>query len=163
MPTKIRKNSWAKFCREFSQANQFRHATMRIENDSTDHIETVAPSIFLGLVASRQKKRVTKVSLYGGSSSFDRVVEPMASVIQPTSISVTKDETGADDCLKIVDGDGMTVSLSLEGKQSSQFCHTLKKEIAHSVHERRGRNHGGGIDDWLEAERMITKVEHELV
>ena len=162
MYTKVRKNSWAKFCREFNQANQFRHVTVRIEDDPMYHVKTVASSIFLGLLVAKQGRRITKISLCSGSSCLDRNVEPMASVNQPVSVSITKDETGVDDCLKIVAEDGMTVSLSLEGKQDPQLCHTLMKEIAHSIYERRGGSHGNDVEDWLEAENMITDVKHEF-
>ena len=163
MFTKIKKSDWLRFCKEFNQANQYRRASVKIEYESTGSVETVESSIFLGFSVSKKGRWIEEISLIVGSNNPYMIAEPVVSIYRPVNISVMKNDNGADNHIMITDGDCIVVSMSLSGDQDIQLRHVLNEELAHSVFERRGSGHGNDLDDWLEAEKIITEAEYELV
>ncbi len=41
--------------------------------------------------------------------------------------------------------------------QEIESIHEMIKKKAYEIHEKRGKQHGRDIDDWLEAERIIKQ------
>ena len=163
MFTDIKKTNWLQFCKKFNLSNQYRLMGVRIENESTGFVIEMESSIFLGFAVSKRGRWIEEISLIAGSKNPNNIAEPIASIFQPLTMSVMKDEMEVDSHLKITGTDGTTMSLLLNSEQNPQLRHTLKEEIAHSVFERRGCNHGCDLDDWDKAEKIITEAEHELV
>ena len=158
----IKKANWLQFCKQFNLDNQYRRVKVNIMQESIGITEIAESSMFLGLSISKKGRRIDEMRLIVGGKNQDVIAEPVAVVYQPFTLSVMKDDTGADIQLEIVGFDGKKISFQLEGEQTPQFRYSLMEEFAYSAFERRGGDHGRSLEDWLEAEEQIANVEHEL-
>ena len=140
MYKEIKNTNWLQFCKQFNRDNQYRHAEASIEHNPVGSIETIESSMFLGFLISREGNWINKITLILRGKKPDDIAKPVASVCQPVTLSVTKDDTGVDRHLEIMGEDGTKISLMLEGEQNPQLHHSLMDELAPSVFERAGRS-----------------------
>ena len=157
--SEIKRNYWSRFCRKFSETNQYRPATVRIKQRRGSEVEMYSGAPLVGVAVGKKGRSIDSIDIFAGHSDPDRVTSPAISLRQPVSIRAERDEGGNDLKLHIESQDGTRATVVLSGDRSDLSIRNLVERVAYSMYERRGYQHGRDIEDWTEAERRIRQAE----
>jgi len=102
------------------------------------------------------------VNLYTTQTDPDRLAEPAVTIKEPVKITADQDETKRDVRLAIESKGGTTVRVELSREENADRLHSTLEKLAYTLYERRGHTCGRDVDDWLEAERLITQTASTL-
>jgi len=156
MVKRIKKGDWESFLSSLSERNRFRPMTVdggtRVEADSSMRL------YFIGMKLQREDDDV-HLDVYGCSPSDPRVGFLCCSVPPPRSLSL--DET-ADEGVRVVTatyGTRGKMQLRFTGPQDSEIRRDVIAKIAYFLYERRGGMGGSELQDWGDAERLLSNWE----
>lgn len=162
MVQEMKRSGWNKFCKQFSQQNQYRPA--KITYSSPDHHEIKLGHGFplLGLMLEKKGRLIDGVRLIAGQPDDAQVAVPVVSVKKPTKMMVHKSDDGNVKGLDIHSETGDVLKLELLGRrEESQFTGLVEK-VAYNLYERRGHSVGEDWRDWLEAEQKVRQIQEQL-
>ena len=161
MANEIRRNTWTRFCKKFSAANQYRPTQLKLSTKKSEPATaTLMP--FMGVAISKKGRLIDGIQFYAGRPDANVVAEPIITVKEPAKIYLEKDKNGTDSRLRIRSKDGTEVCLDMIGEQEPTQAKNLVEKIAYSIYEHRGYVPGDHTSDWLEAERKVRDAETML-
>ena len=162
MTTEIKRSNWSRFCRRFNTTNQYRRATVTMK-DGANEAEVDRDIAFMGMAITKKGRFIEGIQLFTAHTDPTRLSEPTITVREPIRITIQKDKRRAGDALVIQSKDGTEARIGLDGEKDPQQHHSLVEKVAYTMYEQRGYTTGNDVDDWLEAERRVSAVEHMLV
>lgn len=158
MTNEIKRNTWTRFCKKFSAANQYRSTQLTLSAKKSDPSSaTLMP--FMGVAISKKGRMIDGVEFFAGKPHPEKVAEPVMTIQDPAKIYLEKDKNGTDCRLRIRSKDGTEACLELIGEPEPSGAHTLVEKVAYSLYEKRSFTPGSDFDDWLEAERKVQEAE----
>jgi len=163
MATEIKRNTWSRFCRKFNETNQYRQATVCVQQRNQNEIEINRDCPFMGIAVTKKGRLIDGIEFFTAQYDPHKLYEPILVVKQPVRILLEKDENGMDNHLSVESKDGTVAHIDLSGERDSQRYYSVVEKLAYSIGERRGFAPGGDRDDWLEAERKIKEAELQFV
>jgi hypothetical protein len=159
----VRRNDWARFCRNFSQNNRYRAALVRIENgphnDGTSH----GRFVFMGMGLEKRGRLIDAFTFMGAGSRPEEPIEAVLQIKAPKRLTQESVENGDRCLLTFETDDGARVSIELMAGTEADYREKVKAELAHTLFERRGCAHGNDLRDWFEAEHALQTAEECLV
>ncbi len=160
----IKRNSWAKFLRQFNAANQYRHAELNIIDERKREKKTIPleDRPFLGMVLEKRGRFIDGIQLMTANDDPEHLAEPVVTLKDPAKIILEKDAQGRDMTVTVVSSDGIKASLEL-GSHDEQLPVQLVQKVAYNLYERRGFEHGHDREDWLTAEQKVKDTELNFV
>ncbi len=157
MSREIKRNTWSRFCREFSQDNQHRSININLAKNGKNSVIENRP--FIGLALTKKGRLIDGLQLCTLSSNPEQVYEPSVVIKDPASIKLLQDDHGFSARLEIKAKDGTTARLELSGENNREAD---IRQVAYNLFERRGKTDGLDHEDWLEAEKRLAATEQEF-
>ena len=155
--TRILKNEWPSFVKNFNRQNQFRRATLSLGED----LVVGEPGMpLVGLVYNSEER---KVDIYLGGTDIENLTHLSHSVEVPRALYLITDEEVS----------SQVMGLQVQGSPGTNMVYMMFKDempenvrsqwianVAYSLFEMRGGEmaHGEDQKDWYEAERLINEV-----
>lgn len=162
MTKEIKRNTWSKFCKQFSTANQFRPTSIQIKQKGRGNNTQMSTYPFLGVTLEKKGRLIDGISLHTGSWNPDELGVPTISIKQPDKLMIETTRDGLDSRLVVMSKDGTEARIELNGERDDgQYWHYVEK-VAYSLYERRGYTPGNDQGDWYEAERKVKEVESQF-
>lgn len=162
MTKEIRRNTWSKFCKQFSTANQFRPTSIQVKQKGRNGNRTMMSYPFMGLILEKKGRQIDGIQLYTGSWNPDSLTEPVISIKQPAKLVLEKSKDGADTRLVVQSRDGTEARIELQDRRSDALYWNYVEKVAYSLYERRGYTPGNDQGDWYEAERKVRQAEAQF-
>ncbi len=162
MVKEVKKTVWAKFCKEFNQANQYRSANITIIDRNNHESELTGNLPFLGVSLQKKGRLIDSVEFFAGRWDPDKLTQPVLSIKEPEKMMLEKNPVGADDCLWVHTKDGSKARVELHGEKNPEMYRSLVEKVAYSIFERRGYSTGNDMNDWLQAEKLVKQTEETL-
>ena len=162
MATEVKRTNWSRFCKRFNSLNQYRPVTVRVKHKGTDEIEVSHEDPLIGIALTKRGRLIDGVNLYTTQTDPDKLAEPAVTIKEPVKITADKDDTKKDVRLAIESKGGTTVRIELSRDENTDRLHSTLEKLAYTLYERRGHTCGRDVDDWLEAERLITQTASTL-
>lgn len=162
MHKEIKRNNWSRFCKKFSQDNQYRQATIYCNEGNGFQMNLGSDYPLLGIVIEKKGRYIDGVQLLAGRGDADLVAEPVFSIKQPKQIAVTSDESGTIQSLEISSKDGSTMRVDFQGEAAVDQQRALVQKVAYSLFSQHGNSNGRDFDDWLEAEQRVKRTEQAM-
>jgi hypothetical protein len=159
----IKRNTWARFCRKFNRANQYRLISVEFTDKRGRRTELGRDARLLGITLTKEGRFINGVDLYTDRYDPDCLGKPFLTVLQPTRMLLEKDSDGTDCGLLLETPDGATIRIHLCGDRDTQAPDSLVEKVAYSIAERRGFVGGSAVDDWLIAEERVREIQSQLV
>ncbi len=160
MTKEIKRNTWSKFFKKFSDNNRFRKINVSVkQNDNYEDWKTFEVP-FMGMMLEKKGRLIDGLQLFSGWWDGDQVARPLYSFKSPDKIILEKNENGDDWRLMLWTSDGVEASIELMGVKNPDW---VVEKVAYSLYERRGYTHGQDANDWFEAERRVHEAEETLV
>ena len=157
MTKNIRRKDWAGFCREFNDRNRFR--TFKAGDPRKKEF---AEALFIGVSLLKKGRKIEGLGLYAGCDRPDQPAELVAKVIEPDKIVLDRDDSGNDQKLEIVAGNGAKLAIELSGQADIAPAEPLLQRLAHNIYESRGRTDGGDQNDWFEARKRLEQIAQKI-
>ena len=156
MVKRIKKSDWTSFLSSLSERNRFRPIT--VEGDTRAKGDSTTRLYFIGVKLRRQGEDV-HLDVYVCSPSDARVGFLSSSVPAPQSLSV---EETTQDGVRL-----LTATYGTRGKMQLRFTGPLDSEVrrdtiaklAYFLYERRGGLGGSELQNWGDAERLLSNWE----
>ncbi len=162
MTTEIRRNSWSRFCRTFSENNQYRHTSVVLAESSRKRVPVAECIPFVGLALEKKGRFIDGFKLYAFSRDQETHAEPIVTIKQPSQVLLERDRQGRDTRLHIKAKDGTEAVVELLGRRDDENSSHFAQEIAYALFEQRGYDHGRHLDDWYEAEQRLTRLRERF-
>jgi hypothetical protein len=162
MTTEIKRNTWSRFCRKFSENNQYRETSVVVSGNRKKRIPVAECIPFVGLALEKKGRLIDGIGLYGFSRDGESHAEPIITVKQPSQVILEKNREGQDSRLHIVARDGTEAMVELLGRRDDQDREHFAREIAYALFERRGYDHGRHLDDWYEAQQRLAELRERF-
>lgn len=156
MVRRIKKSDWAAVLSSLSERNRFRPIT--VEGSAVKKGDSATGLYFLGIKPRRQGEDV-HLDVYVCSPSDPRVGFLCSSAPSLESLSV--DET-AQDGIRLFTATsraGGKLQLRFTGSQDSEVRRDAIAKLAYFLYERRGGIGGSQLQDWGDAERLLSNWE----
>jgi hypothetical protein len=156
MVRRMKKSDWAAVLSALSERNRFRPIT--VEGSTLTKGDSATMLYLLG-IKPRRKGEDVHLDVYVCSPSDLRVGFLCSSVATPQSLSV--DETTQDGVRLLTATSGARGKLQLRftGSQDSEVRRDAIAKLAYFLHERRGGMGGSELQDWGDAERLLSNWE----
>lgn len=156
MVKRIKKSDWAAVLSSLSERNRFRPVS--VEGSASTKGDPTASLYFIGFKLRRQGEDV-HLDVYVCSPSDPRVGFLCSSVSSPQSLSV--DETAQDGVrlLTATSGTRGKLQLRFTGVRDSEVRRDAIAKLAYFLYERRGGIGGSQLQDWGDAERLLSNWE----
>lgn len=162
MMKEVKRNGWSRFCKKFSSDNQYRTARLSRGSDTGFEVYLGASYPFLGILIEKKGRLIDGIQLVAGRGDYDMVLDPVASLKDPSKMVIHTDEQGQDSCLEIHSKDGELFRLDLEGGKERSHYYALVEKVAYNLFERRGAASGSDWNDWLAAENKVKEAEAQI-
>jgi len=160
MTREIKRNTWSKFCKQFSTANRYRKANIQVsQRDQTE--SSTYP--LLGMSLLKKGRLIDGIQFYTGSWNAEKMTEPVVALKSPSKVVLEKDNDGRDSHLTIETADGIRASFEMIDDSGNEQYYEYIEKIAYSLYENRGYSPGADQWDWYEAERRVKETEAEFV
>ncbi|UCG63329.1 MAG: DUF2934 domain-containing protein [Candidatus Zixiibacteriota bacterium] len=117
----------------------------------------------MGIALSKKGRIIDGIDLFTTVTDPESLTRPTISIKEPVKIISDTDETKKDLSLYVEAKDGTRVTIELAAETDSSRLHTCVEKLAYNIYERRGHQGGHDVDDWLEAEQLISATAHQLV
>jgi len=163
MTKEIKRNTWSKFCRQFSTANRYRKTNIIVSNKGHKNEIKAITYPFLGMSLMKKGRMIDGIQLYTGSWDANKITEPVAALKAPAKVVLEKDNDGRDKQLTIETSDGLKANIEMTDENGGDQYYSYIEKIAYSLYETRGYNPGNDQEDWYEAERRVKETEAEFV
>lgn len=158
----IKRNNWAKFCRNFNSSNQYRQLDISIV-EKNNNSRTLAENLpFLGISLEKTGRSISGLQIFTGLWDPEKILSPILTIKEPSSVFLQKDSDNSDKILAIESKDGSRAELVLFGAPNPDQSRLLVEKLAYALAERRGFSGGNDMSDWLEAERLVHQAEMRL-
>jgi len=161
--TEIRRSDWSRFCKKFSQNNQFRPAQVRVTESGHRVVATAECFPLVGMALRKRGRLIDGIELYTGQPVADPIAEPVVTVMDPAEVILEKDPAGTDRALKIKSKDGAEARIEFSRESVPDLWHDLIEKAAYALYERRGLAHGDDRDDWHEARRRLEQLGQQFI
>jgi len=163
MTKEVKRNTWSKFCKQFSTANQFRPTDIQIKQKGRNGNTRVSTYPFLGVTLEKKGRLIDGVRLHTGSWNPDELSASVISIKKPDKMMIEKNKDGRDSRLVVQSKDGLEARIELNGERDDGQYWGYVEKVAYSLYERRGYTPGNDQGDWYEAERKVKEVESQFV
>jgi hypothetical protein len=160
--TRINKNEWPSFIRDFNRQNQFRLATMSLG----DKMMIGEPGAVLIGIAYEPK--ANKIEVYFGGHDKENPSRLAHTINGPRAIYLVRDYEAS--------ASNPVAGINIQGAPGSQTAYIAFLEIspeeakqrwtsslAYNIYEGRGMACGFDQEDWYEAELIIDKVSRPFL
>lgn len=156
MVKRVNKSDWPAVLSSLSERNRFRPVT--VEGSALTKVDSTMRLYFMGIKFRRENDDV-HLDVYVCSPSDARVGFICSSVTSPQSVSV--DETAQDGLrlLTATSGTRGKLQLRFTGSQDSEVRRDAIAKLAYFLYERRGGMGGSQLQDWGDAERLLSNWE----
>jgi len=162
MIKEISRNTWAKFCKKFSQNNRYRLFNVYVNGNGGDKDASVWESPFMGMELEKKGRLIDGFRLFSAWADPQFPAQPIASIKQPTKLTLEKDEQGVDRKLTVYTKDGTEATIELNGDTDPNQHRVLVEKVAYTMYERRGYSHGNDHTDWIDAEKRVAETEAQF-
>jgi len=154
--TRILKNEWPSFIKDFNRQNQFRRATLTVGEDS------VIGEPGLPLVGLAYDEGERKVDIYLGGMDTKNLAHLSHSVEVPRAVYLITDPEAPNPVIGAqvqgAPGTGMAYLIFKDEMSENVKCQWIAN-VAYSLFEIRGEKvHGEDQKDWYDAERLIKET-----
>ncbi len=160
MAKEIKRNSWSRFCRQFTSSNQYHQTIIVVDGNSEKRSVSIEP--FMGMSLTKKGRFIDGIQVYSGGMTPEDVLDPVMKINDPDSIVLEKDDNGRDRFLHITSKDGTKVRLKISNDCEEQGYKNLTEKIAYTMFERRGYTIGNDMGDWLDAEKHVQQAASSL-
>jgi hypothetical protein len=155
MVKRIKKSDWAAVLSSLSERNRFRPIT--VEGSALTEVDSTMGLYFMGIKLRREDDDV-QLDVYVCSPSDARDGFLCSSVPSPQSLSI--DETAQDGVRLFTASSGRTkLQLRFTGPQDTEVRRDVIAKLAYFLYERRGGMGGSELQDWGDAERLLSNWE----
>ena len=162
MKTEVKRTYWSRFLKRFNSTNQYRPVSVRVKNGKDEkQVSTDIPLI--GVALSKKGRTIDGIDLFTTKTDPESLTRPTVSVKEPVKIIANTDKTKKDLSLYVEAKDGTKVTIELAAEGDSGRLRTCVEKLAYNIYEQRGHQTGHDVDDWLEAERLISDTANQLV
>lgn len=162
MTKQIKRNSWSRFCKQFSASNQFRPAQVKVKKTKGRKIMDATECFpLLGMTLAKKGRLIDGIQLFAGRADVDSPAEPVLTIRNPAEVILEQSKSGHDSLLKIKSKDGFEATVEIQ--QAENLYQELLEKVAYGLYERRGASHGDDHNDWYEAERKLGEVRRQFV
>ena len=162
MSSEVRRNNWSRFCKRFSSLNRYRPVSVRVKQNGSKEVEVSHDAPLVGIAITKKGRYIDGIELFTAQPDPERLNQPAVSIKQPVKIISQQDDEKKDNLLMIESDDGSQMKIELFDDTDSGKHRSYVEKLAYSMYERRGHGSGGDVDDWLEAERRLEEVAHQL-
>ena len=162
MNSEVRRNTWSRFCKRFSSLNRYRPVSVRVKQNGKKEIEVSHDTPLVGIAITKKGRYIDGIELFTAQPDPERLNQPAVSIKQPVRITSKKDDEKKDYWLMIESDDGSQMKIELSEDTDFGKHRSYVEKLAYSMYERREYRSGGDVDDWLEAERRLDEVAHQL-
>ena len=163
MNKEIKRNTWSKFCKKFSNDNRYRDVKIRMRDNRRKEVGTVEQFPFMGLSLAKKGRLIDGLQFFAGWGDAERVLSPVAAIREPQKVTLKVDKQGRDEQLQVVSKDGAELYIELYGEPDENRQRSLVEKVAYSMFEKRGYTPGDDRADWLEAERKVKEAELQFI
>lgn len=161
MTKQIKRNSWSRFCKQFSASNQFRPAQVKVKKTRGRKVLNAVDCFpLVGVALAKKGRLIDGIQLFAGRPDVDTPVEPVITIKDPAEVILEQNKAGQDSRLKIRSKDGLEATVEIQ--QADDLYRELVEKVAYSLYERRGFSHGDDHNDWYEAERRLGEIRRQF-
>ncbi|NPA48936.1 MAG: DUF2934 domain-containing protein [Thermodesulfobacteria bacterium] len=145
---RILKKDWQEFLKKFNAEQQFRPVCVLVGGH-----EVCRDMPFLGLVYEPKKNDVEVIV---GGIDIEHTAHLIHTLSSPRAIYVLR-ENGEVRGIEVQSAkdDNLVVEFIGPPEEAQRVKRELIEKIAYQLYERRGKEPGKALDDWLEAERIV--------
>jgi hypothetical protein len=161
MTKQIKRNSWSRFCKQFSASNQFRPAQVKVKKTRGRKVLSAVDCFpLVGMALAKKGRLIDGIQFFAGRPDVDMPVEPVITIKDPAEVILEQNKAGQDSRLKIRSKDGIEATVEIQ--QADDLYRELVEKVAYSLYERRGFSHGDDHNDWFEAERKLGEIRRQF-
>ena len=163
MTIEVKRANWSRFLKQFTATNQYRKATVSVGKPGSKQIPVDRDVPFMGVAIARKGRLIDGIELFTAQADPEKLNRPVISIRQPAKIVVERGADKSDNQLVVEAKDGTVARLDLSGMPQPERHRSVVEKLAYTIYERCGCEPGRDVEHWLEAERQIEEVEHQLV
>ena len=162
MATEVSRSNWSRFIKRFNFTNQYRPVRIRVKQKGAGEVEISRDDPLMGIVLTKRGRFIDGVALFTAKNDPDKLAEPTILLKGPVKISSDRDKTKKDLWLSVEGKDGTRIKMELAGDRDTQKVRSCVEKLAYTIYERRGHQGGHDMEDWLEAERLLSDTANQL-
>lgn len=163
MTTEVKRTNWSRFVKRFNSMNQYRPATVRVKRRGAGEVVLRDDTPLMGIALAKKGRVISGIDLFTIQPDPERLSQPTIRVEEPVKILANQDESKNDNWLMVEGDDGTQLRIELRTDEGEQQYRSTVEKLAYTMYERRGHQCGHDIDDWLEAERLISQTATRLM
>jgi hypothetical protein len=156
MVKRIRRSDWATVLSSLSERNRFRPIT--VEGRILTKVNSGARLYFLGIKPRRDGEDM-HLDVYACSPSDPRAGFLCSSVLSLKSLSINETAQDGVRLITATSGTGGKLQVRFTGSQDTEVRRDAIAKLAYFLYERRGGMEGGDLQDWGDAERLLSNWE----
>jgi hypothetical protein len=135
---------------------------VRLKRRGADEIVLREGTPLMGIALAKKGRLISGINLFTVQPDPEQLSQPAITVDEPVRIVTERDDSKSDNWIMVEGDDGTQLRIELYHDDNSSQYHSSVEKLAYTMYERRGYQSGHDVDDWLDAERLISQTTLQL-